>query len=139
MYDPTRSQWTTCDDACGDGPWVALPEWNWRPLESGKALAYASGPLAENLVMAGSGSVDLWLQSTAPDVDVQVTLTDRGQGIPDIELAMQAGWSTATEAMRQRGFGAGLGLPNIKKNTDEFAIESTVGVGTTLRYSVHLN
>jgi serine/threonine-protein kinase RsbT len=70
---------------------------------------------------------------------VQVVMADRGQGIPNIELAMQEGWSTATEEMRQRGFGAGLGLPNIKRNADEFAIESTVGVGTTLRYSVHIN
>jgi anti-sigma regulatory factor (Ser/Thr protein kinase) len=50
---------------------------------------------------------------------------------------MQEGWSTATPEMRQRGFGAGLGLPNIRKNSDEFAIESTVGAGTTLRYAVH--
>jgi serine/threonine-protein kinase RsbT len=69
---------------------------------------------------------------------VRVTLKDRGQGIPNIELAMQPGWSTATPEMRQRGFGAGLGLPNIKRSTDEFEIESTPGVGTTLRYSVRL-
>jgi serine/threonine-protein kinase RsbT len=67
---------------------------------------------------------------------VRVTLADRGQGIPDIGLALQEGWSTATPEMRQRGFGAGLGLPNIKRNSDEFAIESTVGVGTTLHYAV---
>ncbi len=69
---------------------------------------------------------------------MRVTLKDRGQGIPNIELAMQPGWSTATPEMRQRGFGAGLGLPNIKRSTDEFEIESTPGVGTTLRYSVRL-
>ncbi len=69
---------------------------------------------------------------------VEVVLSDRGQGIPDISLAMQEGYSTATPEMRARGFGAGLGLPNIKKNTDEFKIESSVGVGTTLRYSVSL-
>jgi serine/threonine-protein kinase RsbT len=67
---------------------------------------------------------------------VRVTLADRGQGIPNIELAMQEGWSTATPEMRQRGFGAGLGLPNIKRNSDSFQIESTPGVGTTLRYEV---
>ncbi len=66
-------------------------------------------------------------------------MTDRGQGIPDIELAMQEGYSTATPEMRERGFGAGLGLPNIKRNSDEFEIASTVGVGTTLRYAVFLN
>ncbi len=69
---------------------------------------------------------------------VCVILADRGQGIPDIDLAMTPGYSTATAAMRERGFGAGLGLPNIKKNVDRFEIESTVGVGTTLRYSILL-
>jgi anti-sigma regulatory factor (Ser/Thr protein kinase) len=72
-----------------------------------------------------------------PDA-IRVVVADRGQGIPDIDLAMQQGYSTATQEMRERGFGAGLGLPNIKKNTDEFKIESTVGVGTTLTYSVRL-
>ena len=73
-----------------------------------------------------------------PDA-VRVVVADEGPGIPDIEWAMQEGHSTATPEMRERGFGAGLGLPNIRRNSDEFAIESTVGVGTTLRYSVHLN
>ena len=70
---------------------------------------------------------------------VRVILTDRGQGIPDTDLAMQEGYSTATPEMRSRGFGAGLGLPNIKRNSDEFEIVSVVGVGTVLRYAVHLN
>jgi len=67
---------------------------------------------------------------------VRVTLADEGQGIPDLEKAMQEGYSTATPEMRQRGFGAGLGLPNIKRNTDRFEITSVVGTGTTLRYEV---
>ncbi|HUK12888.1 MAG TPA: ATP-binding protein [Thermoanaerobaculaceae bacterium] len=70
-----------------------------------------------------------------PDA-VRVVVADRGQGIPDIEWAMQEGHSTATAEMRARGFGAGLGLPNIRRNSDEFEISSTVGVGTTLRYLV---
>jgi serine/threonine-protein kinase RsbT len=69
---------------------------------------------------------------------VCVVCKDRGQGIPDLGLAMQEGWSTATPQMRERGFGAGLGLPNIKRNSDRFEIESTPGVGTTLRYCVSL-
>jgi anti-sigma regulatory factor (Ser/Thr protein kinase) len=69
---------------------------------------------------------------------VEVVLSDQGPGIPDIGLAMKEGYSTATPEMRARGFGAGLGLPNIKKNTDEFTIESAVGLGTTLRYSVFM-
>jgi anti-sigma regulatory factor (Ser/Thr protein kinase) len=75
--------------------------------------------------------------SVEPDA-VRVVISDRGQGIPDIGLAMQEGYSTATAEMRARGFGAGMGLPNIKRNTDRFEIESTPGVGTTLRYAVFL-
>ena len=69
---------------------------------------------------------------------VRVVVADRGQGIPNIELAMTPGWSTATPEMRARGFGAGLGLPNIKNSADEFHVESTPGVGTTLTYMVRL-
>jgi serine/threonine-protein kinase RsbT len=68
--------------------------------------------------------------------EVRIILADRGPGIPDLDLAMEEGYSTATPEMRQRGFGAGLGLPNIKRNSDVFEITSTVGVGTTLRYAV---
>jgi anti-sigma regulatory factor (Ser/Thr protein kinase) len=67
---------------------------------------------------------------------IEVTVADRGQGIPDVEWAMQEGNSTATPEMRARGFGAGLGLPNIKRHSDEFEVESKPGVGTTLRYRV---
>jgi len=70
--------------------------------------------------------------------DLRVVVADRGQGIPDIGLAMTPGWSTATPAMRARGFGAGLGLPNIKKSVDEFHLESTPGAGTTLTYAIRL-
>jgi len=71
-----------------------------------------------------------------PDL-IRVQVVDRGPGIADINWAMQEGHSTATEAMRARGFGAGLGLPNIQRNTDEFEVKSDVGVGTTLRYAVY--
>lgn len=60
-------------------------------------------------------------------------LKDEGPGIPDIALAMKEGYSTASEAVREMGFGAGMGLPNMKKNVDELKIESQVGVGTTVR------
>ena len=63
-------------------------------------------------------------------------LEDEGPGIPDIELAMQAGYSTASKKVRDMGFGAGMGLPNMKKNTDELVIESEVGKGTTFRISL---
>lgn len=63
---------------------------------------------------------------------IRMVFDDRGPGIPDIPLAMTEGYSTATREMRERGFGAGLGLPNIKKTSDLFEITSTVGEGTRL-------
>ncbi len=66
---------------------------------------------------------------------IRVVLKDDGPGIEDIEKAMQAGFSTASKKVRDMGFGAGMGLPNIKKNTDEFDIVSIVGEGTTLTFS----
>ena len=59
-------------------------------------------------------------------------VTDRGPGIPDIELAMREGWSTAPEEVRVMGFGAGMGLPNMKRNADDFSIQSEVGKGTEI-------
>lgn len=91
---------------------------------------------AEMNVIMYADHAELELQVLADEV--RVFLTDHGPGIPDIDLAMQEGYSTATPEMRARGFGAGLGLPNIKRNSDEFEIASEVGVGTTLRYGVFL-
>lgn len=76
--------------------------------------------------------------TVTPDAAV-ICVDDRGQGIPDIGQAMVEGFSTATAEMRARGFGAGMGLPNIKRNTDTFAIESQVNTGTKLTYSVNIN
>jgi len=66
------------------------------------------------------------------DKKITTRLKDEGPGIPDIGMAMQEGFSTAGKRVREMGFGAGMGLPNIKKNTDEMNIVSTVGVGTEL-------
>lgn len=68
---------------------------------------------------------------------ISVTISDSGPGIENIGQAMEAGFSTASKKVREMGFGAGMGLPNIKKNTDEFEIESKVGEGTTLRFKVY--
>jgi serine/threonine-protein kinase RsbT len=70
---------------------------------------------------------------------IRIVVDDRGPGIPDVELAMQEGYSTATSEMREMGFGAGMGLPNIKKNADHFRIHSVVGNGTRLEISVSIN
>ncbi len=68
--------------------------------------------------------------------EITVTLEDQGRGIADIEQAMQEGFSTATDEIREMGFGAGMGLPNIKKNADDLEVTSEVGVGTTVRIKV---
>ena len=80
----------------------------------------------------GKATVDVF------DDKIVIVLADRGPGIPDIELAMQAGYSTAPDNIRSLGFGAGMGLPNMKKYTDAMTIESEVGVGTTITMVVNV-
>lgn len=94
VYDPSRSQDVTFHGSNGNDIWLALPPWDWQPLAAGKALAYVTDPLSDPVVMAGSGSVDLWLKSTARDTDVQVTLSEvRPDGK---ETYVQAGWLRAS-------------------------------------------
>jgi len=71
--------------------------------------------------------------------EIRITVVDRGPGIADVGLAMTEGYSTATAEMRELGFGAGMGLPNIKKNSDAFRIDSEVGHGTHLEITIHTN
>jgi serine/threonine-protein kinase RsbT len=71
--------------------------------------------------------------------EVRIVVDDKGPGIPDIELAMTEGYSTATVEMRELGFGAGMGLPNIKRNADEFRIDSETGRGTRLEIILRTN
>lgn len=75
------------------------------------------------------------------DIDaniIKISVIDKGPGIPDIEWAMIEGNSTASPEVRDMGFGAGMGLPNIKKNVDKLEVLSTVGVGTTVNMEVKL-
>ena len=69
---------------------------------------------------------------------IKITFTDHGQGISDISMAMQEGFSTASDRVRELGFGAGMGLPNIKKYTDDMIIDSTPGEGTTITLIINL-
>ena len=78
------------------------------------------------------------------DVDIypdriEILLSDHGPGIPDVEKAMQEGFSTAPDNVRSLGFGAGMGLPNIKKYSDEMRIETTIGVGTNLYWTIKVS
>ena len=80
------------------------------------------------VIHADGGNADVYVE---PD-KITIVLEDHGPGIPDVELAMKEGYSTSTEQIRNMGFGAGMGLPNIKRYTDSLEIETEVGVGTKL-------
>ena len=82
-----------------------------------------------NLVIHSlGGHIDFEISPEA----ITIRVVDQGPGIADLEQAMTEGWSTASNEVRDMGFGAGMGLPNMKRNADEFSIESTVGVGTDI-------
>ena len=89
-----------------------------------------------NVVMyADEGTVSFVLT----DEDIGIEVADRGPGIPDLDLALQEGWSTATDEMREMGFGFGMGLPNIRKNSDQFSVTSQVGEGTVISSRIKLD
>ena len=85
------------------------------------------------VIHAGGGVADV----TVDEAGVKIVLEDQGPGIKDIEQAMQEGFSTAPDNIRSLGFGAGMGLPNMKRYTDEMEIESTPGVGTRITMRVN--
>ena len=88
-----------------------------------------------NMVIHAGGGV---AEVRVTEETIEIILADHGPGIADINLAMQDGYSTATETVRSLGFGAGMGLPNMKRYTDYMDIQSTVGVGTTVTMRVNL-
>ncbi|HOJ71583.1 MAG TPA: ATP-binding protein [Syntrophorhabdaceae bacterium] len=86
-------------------------------------------------IHANHGTLKVYID---PEV-ISIITEDEGPGIPDIELAMKEGYSTASHEVREMGFGAGMGLPNIKQCSDELDIDTKVGVGTTLKAKICLN
>ncbi|MBE5970096.1 MAG: anti-sigma regulatory factor [Lachnospiraceae bacterium] len=99
------------------------------PAELIKRVAIAMYEGEINMVIhADSGVAKVFIK---PD-GVEVVLKDVGKGIPDVEKAMQEGFSTASDDAIELGFGAGMGLPNMKKHSDEMVIDTEVGVGTTV-------
>jgi anti-sigma regulatory factor (Ser/Thr protein kinase) len=84
------------------------------------------------VIHANGGSADVDVYNDK----IEIILADRGPGIPNIELAMQEGYSTAPDNIRSLGFGAGMGLPNMKRYTDDMRIESAIGEGTTIYMTV---
>ncbi|WFR57349.1 ATP-binding protein [Anaerocolumna sp. AGMB13025] len=91
------------------------------------AIAMYEGEI--NMVIhAKGGTIDVTISAD----EILMVLADKGPGIPDIELAMQDGYSTAPDNVRALGFGAGMGLPNMKKYSDDMEIQTVLGVGTTV-------
>ena len=86
------------------------------------------------VIHANGGTADV----EASDDKIVIILADKGPGILDVELAMQAGYSTAKDHIRNLGFGAGMGLPNMIKYTDDLRIDTVVGEGTTITMTVLL-
>ncbi len=91
------------------------------------------------------GEINMVIHANGGEIDVEITeeqiimtLKDQGPGIENVELAMKEGYSTAPDNIRTLGFGAGMGLPNMKKYTDEFSIDTEIGVGTTLNMKVNI-
>ena len=86
------------------------------------------------VIHANGGIITVYISPT----EVNMILKDSGPGIPDIDKAMQAGYSTAPDNIRSLGFGAGMGLPNMKKYSDDMKIETKLGVGTTVTMTVRI-
>ncbi|MBQ3901221.1 MAG: ATP-binding protein [Clostridia bacterium] len=97
------------------------------------AIAMYEGEI--NMVIhANGGTADVIVS----DEEIKIVLADTGPGIPDVSLAMQEGFSTARDNIRSLGFGAGMGLPNMKKYTDTMEIETELGRGTTITMTVKI-
>lgn len=97
------------------------------------AIAMYEGEI--NMVIHADGGM---ITVTVSDAEITMVLSDSGPGIPDVEQAMQEGYSTAREEVRSLGFGAGMGLPNMKRYTDEMRIDTVVGQGTTITMKVNI-
>ena len=102
-----------------------------------KRLGVPAAVMRRVSVCTYEAEINLVIHSDGGQIDfeiaedrITVRASDVGPGIPDIDKAMTEGWSTATNEVRNMGFGAGMGLPNMKRNADGFGIVSAVGVGT---------
>ncbi|HIV87506.1 MAG TPA: ATP-binding protein [Candidatus Pygmaiobacter gallistercoris] len=109
-----------------------------------KALGFPPAAVRRTAIALYEGEINLAIHAGGGTITVEITpekiamaLDDEGPGIPDIALAMSEGYSTAPDEVRSLGFGAGMGLPNMKKYTDLFEIASTVGEGTHIKMTVN--
>lgn len=100
-----------------------------------RRVAIATYEAEINIVIHSlGGAIELEIDPAS----IRITAQDRGPGIANIELAMQEGYSTASDKVREMGFGAGMGLPNMKKCADQFNVESEVGKGTTISIVMYM-
>lgn len=111
-----------------------------------KQLGFAPDVIRRTTISMYEGEINMVIHAGGGEVNVAITpekidifLTDHGPGIVDIGLAMTEGYSTAPDKIRALGFGAGMGLPNMKKYTDDIEIETAVGKGTTVHMTVRVN
>ena len=110
-----------------------------------KTLGISPSVIRNVSIAMYEGEINMVIHANGGEIDVEITeeeiimtLKDEGPGIENVELAMKEGFSTAPDNIRTLGFGAGMGLPNIKKYTDGFSIDTEVGVGTTLNLKVKI-
>ena len=110
-----------------------------------RQLGYPPDVIRKVSIAMYEGEINMVIHANGGAADVEVhddkiviILADHGPGIPNVELAMQEGYSTARDNIRALGFGAGMGLPNMKKYTDDMKIDTEVGVGTTITMSFAL-
>ena len=132
-YDVTADDFTRAGAASGDVK-RTLKQLGVSPATTRNvAVAMYEGEI--NMVIhAGGGEIDVEITEDA----IHMVLADHGPGIENVELAMKEGYSTAPDNIRSLGFGAGMGLPNIKKYSDEFRLDTELGVGTTLYLTVYM-
>ncbi len=140
MSEPLSFKFTVDgEDFTGAGQASVLVKKNLRqlglPPEIIRRVSIAMYEGEINMVIhAGGGEAEVLVHEDC----IEIILTDRGPGIKDIEKAMQEGFSTATDNIRSLGFGAGMGLPNMKRYSDYMDIKSEVGKGTTITMRVNI-
>ncbi|MEG0765281.1 MAG: ATP-binding protein [Pseudoflavonifractor sp.] len=110
-----------------------------------KKLDLPSDTIRRAAVCMYEGEINMVIHADGGRAEVEITMEhitirmiDRGPGIPDIDRAMEAGFSTAGEIARDLGFGAGMGLPNMKRYSDEMTIQTALGVGTTVTMRIDI-
>lgn len=142
MTDTIRMKWHY--DVPGDD-FTRAGEASGQVKKALKQLGVAPEAIRRVAIAMYEGEINMVIHANGGTADVELTgeeirivLADTGPGIADVALAMTEGFSTAPDNVRSLGFGAGMGLPNMKKYTDDMRVESTVGVGTTVYMTVRL-